>query len=441
MKTQITFWGGLDTIGGNIAEVTYGNDRVIFDYGLVYNPANAVMDAAGKRGKSRVLDLLKLDAIPRIDGVYSESSLQGPSYLIKKPVPEEKSTYQTGVFISHLHLDHIGVMDTISPNIPVYMTEGSKRLFHVLEQVGEGLPWKRTYTGMRYGESMKIGEIRVTAFPVDHDIIGAASYLIETPDQRILYSGDLRMHGAHPEYIQDWLNVMREKEISMLLMEGTSFRPEQEEQLTRLCKKEEDIKPVAFSILKETNGLALFNMYHRNVERIRYFIDAAREAGRIPILEWETARIADEFINGAAFMIYREDEEGLPTCDLLEKYESIGVEQINQRPEKYLLQNSYHYIYRLLDLNLYDSVYLHANGVPLGAFDPAYATMKVVLEKFGVSYKSLDVSGHATKEDVLHLIDQIKPKLLVPWHSHYPELVMPLDEQQEVLLPEKGKVY
>ena len=32
--------------------------------------------------------------------------------------------------------------------------------------------------------------------PVDHDAYGACGLLIETPEMKIAYSGDLRLHGC-----------------------------------------------------------------------------------------------------------------------------------------------------------------------------------------------------------------------------------------------------
>ncbi|WP_249872479.1 MBL fold metallo-hydrolase [Oceanobacillus saliphilus] len=464
MKTTITFWGGLDTIGGNIAEVKYGNDRIIFDFGLVYNPASSMLDTTVKRKHTHVLDLLKLHAIPAIDGIYSEKDLSAAhSFAMEKPLAQEQTDYQTGVFISHLHLDHMGAMDTIAPAIPVYMTEASRQLFRALEQIDEGLTLDRAYESLAYHEKITIGQITVTPYQVDHDVIGATSFLIETPDETILYSGDIRMHGAHQEYMDAWLDIMKEKEISMLLIEGTSFRPEEsgliltekqadlhsvpeagkpQQKIPRL-QSETDIEQVAVTLMKESHGLALFNVYHRNVERIQQFLNAAKIVGRIAVLEPETAYLVNEFLSTGEFRIFLEEDEALTPLqkNLLNQYEGITVEQINERPEKYFLQNSFHHIYRLLDLNLKDSNYLHANGMPLGPYDPSYHTMHAILTHFQVDYESLDVSGHASKEDILYVIDQIKPRLVIPWHSKHPELVKPINENVEVLLPEKFRTY
>ncbi|MFP7171200.1 MBL fold metallo-hydrolase [Terribacillus sp. 7520-G] len=435
MKTTIKFWGGLHTIGGNIAEVTYGTDRIIFDFGLVYDPASSIIDTK-ERKQSYVLDMLKLGAIPSIDGIYSRESLEGDSFSAAKPQPQEDSSYQTAVFISHLHLDHMGAMDTLSAQIPIYMTEDSKQLYDALERVGEGLSLHKETIGMSFGQTIEVGEIRVTPIPVDHDVIGAASFLIETPDLTIVNSGDLRMHGAHPEYTEDWLTFMATRDIDVLLIEGTTFNPDKKDTETA-CKEDADILKVGKDALSQKQGLGIFNIYHRNIDRIQTFLQMAELTGRTPVLEAPTAYLADHFLHDVQFMIYLDAscKSAVTTEQLLTKYKGVSASEINQNPASYLLQNSYHSIQNLLDLDLKDSIYLHSNGMPLGSFDPAHQTMHALLERFGVTYQSLNVSGHAKHEDILYIIDRIKPRVLVPWHSHYPELIKPLDSKQEVYYP------
>lgn len=439
MKTTIKFWGGLRTIGGNIAEVTYGKDRIIFDFGLVYNPANAIIDTK-ERKQSYVLDMLKLGAIPAIDGIYSKEALTGDSFSMKKPLPEEESAFQTAVFISHLHLDHMGAIDTLSSRIPIYMTEGSKQLYDALENVGEGLSVHKETIGISYGQTIQIGEIRITPFQVDHDVLGASSFLIDTPDATIVNSGDLRMHGANPQYTEDWLTNMVSRDIDVLLIEGTTFRPDTKDAETA---EEADILTAGIDSLPKQNGLGLFNIYHRNIDRINTFLQMAALTDRTPVLEVPTAYLAKQFLTDAKFEIYLDDssKHSKIAKQLLTQYKGVTAADINQNPANYLLQNSYHLIHNLLDLDLKDSIYLHSNGMPLGSFDPAHSTMHALLDRFGVTYQSLNVSGHAKNEDILYIIDRIKPGVLIPWHSHHPELIKPLDPKQEVYYPKKLETW
>ena len=68
--TKFVMYSGLRTIGGVVASVTYGKDRVIFEFGSAYEPSTAVFDAIVEpRTENRVRDLLKIGILPRIDGM------------------------------------------------------------------------------------------------------------------------------------------------------------------------------------------------------------------------------------------------------------------------------------------------------------------------------------------------------------------------------------
>ncbi|KGX87387.1 MBL fold metallo-hydrolase [Pontibacillus litoralis] len=440
-RTTITFWRGLRTIGGNIAEIRYGNDRIIFDFGLIYDPVQAIPQH-DDRTDSFVLDKLKIGAIPHIDGIYAEQDLQGSSYNMTKPLSFEASPYNTSVFISHLHLDHIGAVDTLSRELPIYMSQPSKQLFETLNDIGEALqrtPPVRDYT---FNEPIHVGEITVTPYRVDHDIIGASAFLIETPDATIVNSGDIRMHGQHPEWNDAWINDMTSKDIDLLLMEGTTFFPDEGNQAEKKGISERDIRALTTELLHETKGLVTFNIYHRNIDRLNHFVTAAQQASRTIVFEPETAYVADCFLEQGDFAIYH---TSMPHTHwhkaLTEKYTQVTNNDINKQPGQYVLQNSYDRMMNLLDFNLQDSLYIHSNGMPLGAFDPAFNTMHAFLEMLDMSYHSLNISGHATNEDILAIIDRINPKLLIPWHSFHPELVKPINDHQAVYLPEQNTTY
>ncbi|MDX8046559.1 MBL fold metallo-hydrolase [Gracilibacillus sp. S3-1-1] len=445
-ETKICFWSGLRTIGGNIAEIRYGNDRVIFDFGLVYNPATSFVNRVTNRQAKYVSDLLRLDAIPRIDGLYRRDRLK---YIQsdERPLPYEDSVYQTAVFISHMHLDHMGAIDTIAPEIPVLMSKQSKQLYDVLDDVGEGLMRKRKVEAIAYENQVQIGEIRVTPYQTDHDAYGAMAMLVETPDLTVLYSGDFRMHGQNPQWNMNLLRKMDDVDVDLLLIEGTTFRPEQVEASTEkraVVHDEQEFAQALTSQLLDTNGLAFFNLYHRNIDRINHFINGAQDAGRTIVLELETAHIADQLINHVDFAILDDDAMKLKEQNLYalqNKYRFVTSEEINEKPTKYIVQNSFGNSIKLLDYVFDNSIYIHANGMPLGAFDPEYQVLLNLLEHLDIRYQSFNISGHAYPEDVLEWVDRINPELLIPWHSHYPELIKPTSAKQAVFLPKKKTWY
>jgi len=383
-KTFFCFWGGLTTIGGNIVEIGYGDARVFTDFGRAYNPANPA-------------------GMP--DGLIEHiQSLSGP----------------VGVFISHLHLDHMGAIDALPASVPVYMTKGSALLHQALNEP----PHHGDIRGVAYKTPVSVGGIDVTFYETDHDVYGAAAIYVQTPDLKLAHSGDIRMHGANPQINEAWCTAMRDAQLDYLLMEGTSFWPpvpEGEEsndnKITQIAESE--VPNAVEAILRKHTGIAFVNWYPRNIDRIIGLAQAAQKAGRTLVLEPSAAQIASRIVPD---LKYVNDAQGLS-------------------PEKLLMQNSYANFASIDGYDNADAVYIHSNGVPLGPFDPAFGEMLTRLEEKGIAFAQVSSSGHAPPADILALIDKIKPKVLMPWHSTTPTQMIPVDPNQQVVIPQLGVDY
>ena len=96
----------------------------------------------------------------------------------------------------------------------------------------------------------------------------------------------------------------------------------------------------------------------------------------------------------------------------------------------------------LFGLPAKDGLYLHADGIPIGDFDPAYANMRKIVEKTGFRYATFfneRYFGHGYPPQVKYFVDQINPRVLIPCHSYNPERLLPKDGIQ--LLPKMYQKY
>jgi len=451
--TKIRFWGGLKTIGGTVVTVEYQNSRVIFDFGMTFNPGANIFDGQiKKRLHGMVRDHLKLKLIPPIHGIYAAKSLGNNQELI----PAENYNQETAVIISHLHLDHIGAMGLIAPSIPVYMTKESHKLYHALEVIGEGVPGVRDYQACEYGVPLTIGHIKITPIQVEHDIPGACGYHIETPDGALVYTGDLRLHGKYPERVDGFIQEVQKLGLDALIMEGTTLGSVEELREVIVADRsvpegmttEKNISEHMSKKLNETRGLGIFNIYHRNIERLSGIIQAAQASSRQAVFEPETAYLLDTLTSEHDFLVYKssetifeEETNTLPIWkeNLLNKCQTIRAEEMNRNPEHYYVQNSYENILELFDLHLNEGLYIHSNGVPLGAFDPAFDNLKKILRKMEVGYDFIGTSGHAIPSHLKYIVDSIDPNILIPLHSFNPERLKPKSGVQ--LLPDYNVEY
>ena len=70
ITTQVRFWGGLDTIGGNIVSLEAGNYRILTDFGALFG---ASLDEL--KQVDLTSSLLEKGHLPAIDGLYTRQQL------------------------------------------------------------------------------------------------------------------------------------------------------------------------------------------------------------------------------------------------------------------------------------------------------------------------------------------------------------------------------
>ncbi|MDW0115639.1 MBL fold metallo-hydrolase [Sporosarcina thermotolerans] len=413
--TTIQFYAGLKTIGGTIFEVKYKEERFIADFGMVFQNKEGVQ----ARPQNIISELQAIGVIPLISGVLKTDEI------------DENAT----IAISHLHLDHIGLLQYVHPDVPIIMSEGSKTLYEHLHTIGEepNVDVAKQVKSVPFHQALFVSEhIQVEFFPVNHDAPGASAMRITTPDTTIVYTGDVRLHEADV----DTANLPTiAGSPDLLIIETTNV---QEEFL--------DINPVIQSEAdKLTAGLLeiksplVFNIYHRNLKRLEILIEAARQKGKTIVFEPETAYLVQAYKLEAPHVRYLLDERyDSKISNQIHAIQPITVAELNSEFSQVWLQSSYHHMMTLLDLPVKGATYVHSNGVPLGSFDPVYAELLEWIEKLGMELVVLGVSGHAAAAQIKWLADAMQAKVTIPLHGFTPEL---LQGPNQTFLPEKGEIY
>jgi len=156
MTTKLTFYGGVNEIGGNKILVQTEDGSVLLDFGRRMGYAQEYFsEFLQMRSKNALRDMLRLQILPRIDGIYTPY-LVDTTVLFERPEAREKvpvdqaldywkitdispcsteSPVVNAVFVSHAHFDHIQDVSFLDPCIPVYCTEKTKILAKAMTDV------------------------------------------------------------------------------------------------------------------------------------------------------------------------------------------------------------------------------------------------------------------------------------------------------------------
>lgn len=405
--TIIEFHSGLDTIGGNIVSLTYGNYRIISDFGAL-----AGSDYLELLDITRLEEFYDAKKLPQIEGIYRQEYLKDLSQVLAY----ESSPLDTIVLISHLHIDHVGSLSQLHPSIPVYLTEEALKLYQLLIKEDFLPNYPVNWQEVKAGEEIEHGPFKVQFHLSDHDTHGAAAIFMQSPDLKLIYSGDIRLTGFQPQQVLEMLIKAREFQADILLLEGTSYSHVNTEMTPLELELEPLIEvlptPTEAALMKEVdqllkdnpNKVFAFNGYPQNIQRVVELAETLDEHGRTLVLQENLYNLMAPYLGHL---------ENFKRFD-----KASDIAQIQHNPGNYLLQVDEFTYEEVFDLPA--GIFLHSNGVPLGPFMPLYETYVKAFAANKWRFMNADVSGHASNHDLLTIANMIQADITIPWHSFKP---------------------
>lgn len=415
---EITIHRGTKEVGGTCIEVLGGRTRLILDLGMpLFEPSGEPRDLRASQRKG-VLGLKADRTLPAVPGLFEEG-----------PAPE-------AILLSHAHSDHSGLAFLTRPDIPVYLTSGtSKVLLAAAVFAGQPSLLRDRARELRPGIPTRIGEIQVTALSVDHSAFDSVALLLEWNGQRILYSGDLRLHGRKPGMAKRLIAHIRRHPVDVLMLEGTHLGSP-----TSAKQSETDLEEDLVQNAKATGGLVLAAFSPLNVDRLVSYYRASRRSGRSFIIDPYAAFVLHLIAHQCKIprpggtsgirVVYPDlsQKRNRPPEKILRmfRHAEIDVQDVLREPQKYLMVFRDSMLARDFEGRLppgstllysYWSGYLkQERGVDL----------RRRLEAAGARVVFAHASGHIHPEDLAGFVKAIDPKLLVPVHTFHPNRFKPL---------------
>ena len=398
---------GTKEIGGSCIELQAENTRILLDFGIPLVDENKSEFNFKDYKTLSIPELIEKGILPNIQGLYSE----------------EENTVDA-IFITHAHLDHYGFLQYVNKNIPVYLSKGTKELIEITKYFGGYTDNIEQYKIISAWESVKIKDISIIPYLVDHSAFDAFAYLIEAEGKRIFYTGDFRAHGRKKVLFENIINKPP-KNIDYLLMEGSMIGRNNHKN-----KSEEELEVDLKDLLSVEDKLMFITCSSQNIDRLVSVYKACYKSNRILVIDPYTAYVLERLGKQSVLPQYDWNKyirvffaQSSRTSKLFEdriayKYASakISIDEIIENNEKVLIKDNY-YIRNKLD----KKDILKDKTMIWSLWDGYLKEQQEFFDDRNVKIIHAHVSGHAYVDDLKTFVEALNPKNIIPIHTFNPK--------------------
>lgn len=411
-KINIFSLGGLNENGKNMYVVCVDDDILVLEAGLQYADEQTLG-----------IDYM----IPNID------------YL------KQNKERIRGIFLTHGHDENVGAITDIIdylPNIPIY---ASPFTYNIVKQ--ELLEYDKSISSLVKIEANKpvdVGNLKVYPVSLSHSIPDNFGYAIYTPDGIIFYASDFvfdsTMRGAYKTDLGK-LAYIGKQGVLCLMSESLYANKE------GYTAPNHRIQSLIRETLVKSNGRIIFNVLNSHLYRIQELFNEVEKTDRkIVVMGKRLQNIIDNAIKEDYLHI---DSKYIGDLSNIND-ENVVILNSNER------YKPYYNILKIVDgydkyvtLTSSDTVFL-ATPVYEGREKTFYKLLdkiaKIGCEAVVLSPKKY-LSYHASKEDLMMMIELMNPKYYFPIKGEYSEQVANGDlacmvgvDKNNIILKENGSV-
>lgn len=403
----LTIHRGTHEIGGSCVEISTERANILVDFGLPLNFDKRLPEEQ---------EQIRRDAAEWCKGVDA-------------------------LFLSHAHADHYGLFDLLAEGTPIYASEETFAMLALDGIFGKDPTTHLKKCPLQEYRPYEICGLTVTAYPVDHSAYGACALLFEAEGQRVLYSGDVRLHG-----VKGGLYKRLPQQVDYLLLEGTNIARAQHN------RSEQDVESEFIAAFDDAPyALHLVWCSSKNIDRICAIFRACRRRGKTLVVDPYTAnvlaavarlnpKIPSSTTTEQMKVYFPPRLTSLLTARNQQRYiyslnprkNKITYAEISAAPERYvmLVRPSVVEFLQKIDakqIRLIKSIWS-------GYWDePKTERFRAWVEEHCEELPDIHSSGHADVASLQRIVEWVDPKHLVPIHTDTPTRFGELFPKNEII--------
>ena len=415
---KLTFYGGVNEIGGNKILLEDKKTKIMLDFGQSFTfGAEYFTGWLAPRAINGLGDYFAFDMLPRISGLYSKEMLASTNLPYTEPEID-------AVFLSHAHFDHVTHIQFLDPDIPVYLGVGTKLFMESMEETSPFCKYgEHPCNKFRTGHKIKIDSMTVEPVHVDHSIPAAYGFIIHTSEGAVVYTGDLRRHGPRKDLTEEFIEKAKRVDPIALICEGTRMAAKEKRQNF----SEPQVRKASDKIVSSTDKAVFTMRASRDIDRFNSFYKVAQKNNRKLVITPKTAHLLTKLLDDEHLKLpnplkdknivvyYKKKKTG--SFDETDYFvwerkfmnKIVTHEYISKNQKNLIMDLDFTQFAELIDIKPQaGSQFIHSMSEPFSEEDLEDQVMHNWLNHFKMRFHQLHASGHMNKEQLVEMVNYVQ---------------------------------
>ncbi len=384
-KIKVFALGGVGEVGKNMYVLETENKIFIVDVGLMI-PAE---------------EMLGIDMV-----------IPDVSYLV------EKKDKVQGVFLTHGHDEHIGGLPYVlrKLKVPVYGTKFTLAL--VKEELGDS-ELNVNLIEIDHNTTLSFQEIDITFFRTTHSIPDSIGVIFHTDQGAIVHTGDYKFDPTSVGLFGCDIDKMAQignKGVLCLLSDSINAEK------IGYSGSEYEVGQEIRDAFYQAEGRIIVVTYAKNIQRIQYIMQAAKDAKRKVAFVGEKLTKIIEIAQSLDYLFVPE-QSVIPFNEMskIAEHEKVIIASSQQGEPISTLSELAQGTHKHIKLMHGDTVVIAAAPTPATEIKISKSVDLLFRAGCHVVYgnEKIHVTGHGNKEDIKLMLNLMKPKYLLPVHGEY----------------------
>ena len=390
-KLKVIPLGGLGEIGMNAMALETRGDMILIDCGLQFPDASYPGVEVLVPDLSYVLD--RLDKL-------------------------------RGIIVTHGHDDHIGAIPFLlrEKDLDIYSTPFPRGLIEQKLAEFSGVKEAR-FHHIEPRKKFSVGCFNFDPIPVQHSIIEALAFAIETPVGTVIHSGDFKhdpKEASRGEITFQAFHEYGDKGVLLLMSDSTNAEREGH------TLSEVDIEKSFEKILGNQTGRLIIALFASNIRRLERIMAIAKKQGKKVALMGRSMHSYTRIAFEQSSLVIPDDT--LIPIENIGKYcddQIIVLSTGSQAEPRSALVRVAEGIHKDFEIRKTDTVVMSSRFIPgnersiTRMIDSLYRSGADVLYE---SVHQIHVSGHGFQDELMMMLKATRPKFFIPIHGEFRHL-------------------